>query len=711
MDVLLENRIKIIISFLILIMFCYNFSEIDFNYPETINFWYLNYSIHIPIRFLTPQRWGYYTLNLFFILIGFVISYYNSKDLFNKFSRLYIPYFLVLTFWFFLFKNSSSVNIEDYLKHILIIHNDNLKSAYSINPSYWFLPVVLILSVLNYFVTNNLTRFSAIIIYAIVYFFGKNYIGNFYFMHNMLTFAPYFVLGRIIAINKNRISSFISNNKISSFLILISTVSSLKIISIFNEDTRTIDFLVEMILLAFVYIFILLYQFEIKFNKIKLIKFTLIKFYQFGYFFFLIYLPLIFPVKTFLEPIVGQNRILQLIIIMPIVFFIICMVSFSSQKISSFFSSFYSQLITKNLLINFLLISISVCFTFFVIILLTQNYNINRQEYPSFNLIHRFNKNVNISYKTNGELSSMYHIKPPKHCTRETNIITDKFGFLNSTEALNHRSDIVVLGDSYSGSPSYNLCWPNLLRIYSGKNVYNLSHPGESPAQEYAQFHFEHKRIYKNKKCTIIWQLFSGNDLDDVYFEPNFSNIASFYQSNLLKRTSVFINNSILGLLKDKLLKDKKTYKPEDVFYKKDTIGEIYFLRRYIANATRSMQQINNIPNLKNIQNLILRMKKVYGRKYNLVILPLPSKEEIYHWRLNRYKSNQILKNHFSFNKVIKLFCEEHKIECIDPSTYLYGKAKYFAKYKKSLWLEDDTHMNGFGNKILVEFILGHQRN
>jgi hypothetical protein len=343
-------------------------------------------------------------------------------------------------------------------------------------------------------------------------------------------------------------------------------------------------------------------------------------------------------------------------------------------------------------------------------ILFTKNYNFTRQKFDTFPLVHRYNKSTEKSGLTHGDLSSMYHKEIPLSCFRKTNISVDKFGFVNPKMNFLMKQNIIVLGDSYSSAaPSYSDCWPNLLRIKTKKNVYNLAQPGESPNQEFIQFSLENKRILKDTNCIILWQLFSGNDLDDVFFGLNIDSLKStlFLDKIITKSTNLY-SSSILGFITDKIkAKNNIDYKPNSVLVKTDTYGKkMYFLKPYIEHARRTEKDIVSHPNFKNIEKLIACMKKKFGYKYKIIIMPLPSKEEVYYWMLNKNDSVLIHKNKFKFSKIINKLCVKYNITCINPSDYLYEMALFHAKNGKYLWLNDDTHMNKLGNNILTNFIV-----
>jgi len=704
-------RINLLKTIIVLGLFTFYFLQNSIIFENSIKLISVDHFTYYPFMFFDKSRVGFYFFDLFFIYLGFALSdeinnsYLHLK---KKIKIYYIPYLIILSFWFLVFNHLPNVNINDYLSHFFLLHIQNLDTAFNINSSYWIFPYIFIIYCLFYIFhkIKNTKKFSilllAVILISCVLKLTEIPYNLSFFYNNLITCTTFVFIGNLIYnFYKNLNFFFLKYNSIILILFLCLFVLIFKL----NIHYQTFEFFSEIFFISFLFVIILFAQIKLKFKFGIFIN----KFSSIGFVFFLIHEPLIFHLKKFFSSISGISLIqnwLQFLLVL----IVILLISLSLQRFLNRLTNF---LIKKLNYSNLYILTINLSLILIVtisIILFTKNSNFTRQKFDKFPLVHRYNKSIEKSGFTNGDLSTMYHKKIPSSCFRNTNISVDKFGFVNPKLNFLLKQSIIVLGDSYSSSaPSYSDCWPNLLRNKTKKNVYNLAQPGESPNQEFIQFSLENKRILKDTNCIILWQLFSGNDLDDVFFGLNIDSLNStLLLDKVIAKSTNLYSSSIFGFITDKIkTRINIDYEPDKVVVKTDTYGKkMYFLKSYIEHASRSEKDIITHPNFKNIKKLIACMKRKYGYKYKIIIMPLPSKEEVYHWMLNKNDSAKILKNKFKFSKIVSKLCLKHNIACINPSDYLYKMALFYSQKGKYLWLNDDTHMNKLGNNILVDFIL-----
>jgi len=360
----------------------------------------------------------------------------------------------------------------------------------------------------------------------------------------------------------------------------------------------------------------------------------------------------------------------------------------------------------KKSIVNILIVVVSTVLSVVMAILLTQNYSRNRHDYEHFPLVHRYNTNVNRTFQTYGDLVGMQCDLNEYSYLRKKLFWSDAYGFINPpTQSVRDTFDFVTLGDSYTASSpiSQDLQWPHILRLKSGKRVYNLGHPAEGPWHQFANMSLEIERVSIAPDAVLIWQLFQGNDLEDSYYSLNIDSLRlELAEPRFLNRVKGFIRNSILG---EFFFKADRVCFPEGVVYINDTIGEIYFLKEYIERSKRSLDDLVQHPNYENMVAVIEEMKYLVGDRLRIILLPLPSKPEVYHWRLDDLTSAKIVENHFAFNTMV---CEVARIldlECLDISQVLYQEALQLSKEGKLIWWEDDTHLNELGNALVAENI------
>jgi len=382
----------------------------------------------------------------------------------------------------------------------------------------------------------------------------------------------------------------------------------------------------------------------------------------------------------------------------------------------------------KNAILNTSIVIFSTLFVLCAVILSTQNFSANRHPKKEFPYVHRYNSNVNKTSVSYGDLIAMSFNDINKEYLREITFWTDDYGFINPPIYSDSDTfDIITVGDSYtaSSSISQDKQWPNLLRN-NNKKVYNLGHPAESPWHQYANVYLEKGRINTHKNSILIWQLFQGNDLDDTYLSLNIDSlITSGQKTSMMEKTKIWINNSILGELKTSMMEKSKIWiknsilwdflnrkeascNKYNVYRVNDSLGEMYFLNWYIENSKKTYSELKKHENYEKLSLVIAQMNKFVGKNLRIILLPIPSKAEIYHWRLPSEESQKIYLNKFSFNKIICEIASSNNIECIDVSDVFYKKAIELSKNKQFLWWKDDTHLNELGNKLLSELIISY---
>src|SRR3989442_4865735 len=136
---------------------------------------------------------------------------------------------------------------------------------------------------------------------------------------------------------------------------------------------------------------------------------------------------------------------------------------------------------------------------------------------PDLLQVYRFNKSLDFRGSTFGDLAALSGKKEWRE-QRELVFQTDSFGFRNHLDAENKGLlDLIILGDSYGvgDSTSQVKTWSSILSQQYGLNLYNLSMDGASPWQEYVDLPLEMDRLKTRERTTVLWLLFTGNDLID----------------------------------------------------------------------------------------------------------------------------------------------------------------------------------------------------
>lgn len=283
---------------------------------------------------------------------------------------------------------------------------------------------------------------------------------------------------------------------------------------------------------------------------------------------------------------------------------------------------------------------------------------------------------------------------------------SDEYGFRNDADNEKSEYNLIILGDSFGfgSGMTQNETFTSLFSNLHGFKTYNLSMDGVSPWEEYVNLVYEYPRLHLQKGATVLWLMFTGNDLDEDYREE--MDLAKFPKRSFLERIYVpyrrFKDQSPLRqVIQDSL--------PRNYVVKKSLPDgrSMLFVKLYVKNRLRDLPDIQKNLNYKLFQKTFESMVK-FTREHdlNLVVALIPSSEEVYQWVVEGVSVDQPVQHHVGFSTALSKMCEDSKIPYCD----LFPDIKQAAdqRYKVSrevLWWLDDSHWNYEGEKIAANTI------
>jgi hypothetical protein len=145
---------------------------------------------------------------------------------------------------------------------------------------------------------------------------------------------------------------------------------------------------------------------------------------------------------------------------------------------------------------------------------------------PEMPLLSRYNANASAEESVIGDLG----IATPDRADDEPRQVAtriDGFGFRNDAGADRRPVDVVLLGDSFGFGVNTTQAeiLASRLRDRFGLSTYNLSMPWTGPWAQYVNLTTESRHLTLREGGTIVWLLFTGNDLDDRYGELDIDRI------------------------------------------------------------------------------------------------------------------------------------------------------------------------------------------
>lgn len=329
---------------------------------------------------------------------------------------------------------------------------------------------------------------------------------------------------------------------------------------------------------------------------------------------------------------------------------------------------------------------------------------------PDLLKVYRFNKSLDFRGSTFGDLAALSGKKEWRE-QRELVFQTDYFGFRNRPDPGNYDSlDLIILGDSYGvgDGTSQEKTWPSILSQQYGLNLYNLSMDGASPWEEYINYLLEADRLKTREGTTLLWLLFTGNDLIDPCY-PAFKRNELPRLGALGKLIHKFETYRYDSPLRRVLFLRGQHSDRDDVMARSLPDGRtILFDQAYARLAALSLDEVMRHANYENVKNTFAAMKHLTDERHlRLVVAVAPSKEEVYDWVLNQRSPWSSRSTDASgFAAAIKNLTEANGITFLDLKTPLVDVArKSHEQSGELLWWRDDTHWNEAGHRAVASIL------
>jgi hypothetical protein len=330
---------------------------------------------------------------------------------------------------------------------------------------------------------------------------------------------------------------------------------------------------------------------------------------------------------------------------------------------------------------------------------------------PELPEIYRFSPNINFVGRTYGNLAATSGRKDWRE-NRDIRFVTDGNGYRNDPVELDvaRPVDLVILSDSYGvgDGTSQEATWPSVLSREHKLTLYNLSMDGASPWQEFVTFMLEKDRLKLPPNTLVVWTLFTGNDLDDLYL-PVYEKSQLPWRGHLAQVKDALRDFRYRSPLRRILLRHGEASPREDVIARTLPDGRLMlFSRAYEQAAMRTPDEVRRHPNFNQLRSTIKAMKKLTDfDRLRLAIVVLPCKEEIYSWVLAQKQPWFGAAELSGFAQVVEELSQANDIQFIDLTPRILAAARraYTEQSGALLWWRDDTHMNGLGHQAAATAI------
>jgi hypothetical protein len=309
-----------------------------------------------------------------------------------------------------------------------------------------------------------------------------------------------------------------------------------------------------------------------------------------------------------------------------------------------------------------------------------------------------------------GDLAAM----TPDHAgsePREVQTRIDSFGFRNDPGAAEAPVDVIVLGDSFGfgGGTTQHKTFASLLHERYGRAVYNLSLPFTGPWAEFANLTLEAPRLKLRNGATVIWVIFSGNDLDDYYGALDIDRIprsgslqrAGFQLLLIRNRSPVYqtlrwVRNAFSGAVPTAAL--------PSVFIDGRTL---WFVKPYVEARNRTFDDVVHHPNYQALRRTIAAGRLLADKMHvRLKLVLIPPKEEVYGWVLDKGEPWSTPAAQSGFALALREIADDAGLQLLNLTPTLIAESRaLYERSGKLLWWYDDTHWNEEGHALAASVI------
>jgi hypothetical protein len=321
------------------------------------------------------------------------------------------------------------------------------------------------------------------------------------------------------------------------------------------------------------------------------------------------------------------------------------------------------------------------------------------EKWPRMPLVNRYVPGLNYEGHRFNDLSRMAGVKEWRE-EKLVRVITDSEGFRNEQPDLTRPLDVIILGDSFGGGAvSQEHTWGSLLAREYRLNTYNLSSPASGPWQQYVNLWAEQERLPTGRGTVLVWQLFTGNDLEDDYGSldvgalpwrgPLGAWLSRVHSWGARSPVRYLIENSAGGR------------GPRGAVIARDFLNgrKLLFYQPYTETSFRTPEQIVSHPNFGRLRATVGAVKRLAeARGMRLVVVLVPSKEEVYSWVWKGEPVWATEANPSGFSTVLTRLCAEEGIGFLDLKPRLIAESRRtFEGAGQLLYWYDDTHLSTAG--------------
>jgi hypothetical protein len=321
--------------------------------------------------------------------------------------------------------------------------------------------------------------------------------------------------------------------------------------------------------------------------------------------------------------------------------------------------------------------------------------------WPPLPLLQRYAASVNVEGIVYGDMAALSGRREWRE-PRRVRFVTDAYGFRNEPSVTAPGApplDMIVLGDSFgaAAATSQERTLAGVLARDYGLRVYNLSIPRENPRQQYANMVLEGPRLSTRPGATVLWLIFTGNDLDEAY-HGELEHPRPAWPSSWTR-----LGDAVRDLGARSALRRLLAGGPSPVIERTFVDGRrVLFFITYAQVRNRTADDVRRHPNLEGLKATLGAMQRLTAeRRLRVAVALVPSKEEVYAWMLDAAPPWSTDPGPSGFSIVLRDLAAQRGFAFLDLKPALVAASRRVYETSGALlWWPDDSHWNDEGQRV-----------
>jgi hypothetical protein len=332
-------------------------------------------------------------------------------------------------------------------------------------------------------------------------------------------------------------------------------------------------------------------------------------------------------------------------------------------------------------------------------------------------LLQRYPPNIEHHGRIYGDLAGSTRVETDREW-REEAFTTDSHGFRSHMRRSQASGglELLVLGDSFAegANTAEDETLPAVLMRDHGYDLRSLAMGGAGPWDAYVNLALEFDRYPRAPGMTILWLIFTGNDLDDRCHETLDPGRLPWSGPLGMARNAYasFRARSPVRVITERAAASARAgwglKTPPTRVERRSFIGStMLFFADIASRRARTKDAVIAHRNWSCIRRVFAAVGDLAGQHgVPVLVASVPSKADVYAWVLDGTSPWSSPVTGGSLTAAFAQLSREHGFAFLDLQPALVSASReHWTRDQQALWWRDDVHWNGHGQRVAASAI------